>query len=122
MLKKFCLFILPWILLFVQNGCSSQIENLYKNTEFATGFDEELFAVMAPGMSAEEVLDTLGEPLFYVVFDGESSTEVPRIPGGHNDKVIWAYSRPKSGGSYLVREITTDGSSVKAVTLENYID
>ena len=123
------------------------LERLYaEETEYATGYSDQAFRGITPGLTERETLSALGPPLleswFYekpneaahvIIFDEvghvSPSSQSTRLVGGSKSDVLnvlgepmmrtLIYSRSRHGGSYRIRSVEFRGSSV-ARTIHSY--
>lgn len=83
-----------------------------EDTVYATGYSDEAFRRIRPGMSEQEVADLLGAPLEKYSFEGDDGVE----------RVGWRYSKSAHGQSYRIRAVVFDEGRVMTVFREFYLD
>lgn len=83
-----------------------------EDTVYASGYSDEGFRRIRPGMSEQEVVDLLGAPLEKYSFEDDHGVQ----------RVGWRYSKSAHGQSFRIRAVVFDEGRVKSVFREFYLD
>jgi hypothetical protein len=81
---------------------------LREDTQYVPGYSDKAFRAVRPGMSSQQVLELLGQPL-------------QRVPLGVLSET-WRYSRSPSEGHYRLRAVQLRHDRVVAVFHEFHVD
>ena len=95
-----------WLLDGIQGEIASW--TLGEHTEYSAGYSDEGFRRIEPGMSSEEVIRLIGEPL--------SRGQL------QDGREAWRYAWSPTDSSYRVRAMVMEAGKVVSVSHEFYVD
>lgn len=113
-----CLIALFGVLTYIHNSLLDGLDGWFlttvlglgkdEDTEYAPGYSDQAFRKVRIGMTAREVIATLGPPL-----------DKANLSGGRE---VWRWSRSRADRSYRVRAILFVDGKVIAINSEFYLD